>query len=55
VPIAALCLFEAAAVAALKFPLARLGICVCCLVVYLKAEASGGETNAPAAGLVPGP
>jgi uncharacterized membrane protein len=33
-----LCLFALAALVALKFPLAGLGICVCCLVVYLRPE-----------------
>src|SRR5262245_16699892 len=39
--IATLCLFGAAAVVALKYPLVGLGICVCCLVVYLKPDAPG--------------
>jgi len=39
--IATLCLFAAAAVVALKYPLVGLGVCVCCLVVYLKPEAPG--------------
>ena len=38
-----LCLFGAAAVVALKYPLAGLGICVCCLTVYLKPEAPGAS------------
>ena len=42
---ATLCLFGVAAVVALKFPLVGLGICVCCLVVYLKPEAPGGEAR----------
>jgi uncharacterized membrane protein len=33
-----LCLFGAAAVVALKYPLVGLGICICCLIVYLKPE-----------------
>jgi uncharacterized membrane protein len=33
-----LCLFAAAAVVALKYPLAGLGICICCLVVYLRPD-----------------
>ena len=33
------CLFGVAAAVALKFPLVRLGICCCCLIVYLKPEA----------------
>jgi uncharacterized membrane protein len=37
--IATLCLFAVAAVVALKYPLAGLGICICCLIVYLKPEA----------------
>jgi TMEM175 potassium channel family protein len=36
--IATLWLFGAAAVVALKYPLAGLGICIGCLVVYLKPE-----------------
>lgn len=36
-----LCLFGAAAVVALKYPLVGLGICCCCLVVYLKPEPPG--------------
>src|SRR6266404_4868706 len=40
-----LCLFGAAAVVALKYPLVGLGTCVCCLVVYLKPEAPGVETR----------
>ena len=36
--ITTLCLFGMAAVVALKYPLAGLGICICCLVVYLKPE-----------------
>jgi uncharacterized membrane protein len=34
-----LCAFGAAAVVALKFPLIGLGMCCCCLIVYLKPEA----------------
>jgi uncharacterized membrane protein len=36
-----LCLFGVAAVVVLKFPLVGLGICCCCLIVYLKPEAPG--------------
>jgi uncharacterized membrane protein len=36
-----LCLFAVAAVVALKFPLVGLGVCCCCLIVYLKPEAPG--------------
>jgi uncharacterized membrane protein len=39
--ITTLCLFGLAAVVALKYPLVGLGICVCCLVVYLKPEPPG--------------
>jgi hypothetical protein len=35
-----LCLFGAAAIVALKLPVAGLGICVCCLIVYLKPDPS---------------
>jgi uncharacterized membrane protein len=38
-----LCVFGAAAIVALKYPLIGLGMCICCLVVYLKPEAPGGE------------
>jgi hypothetical protein len=37
--IVTLCLFGVAAIVALKFPLVGLGICCCCLIVYLKPEA----------------
>jgi TMEM175 potassium channel family protein len=36
-----LCCFGAAAIVALEYPLVGLGICCCCLVVYLKPEAPG--------------
>jgi uncharacterized membrane protein len=36
-----LCVFGAAAVVALKYPLVGLAMCVCCLIVYLKPEAPG--------------
>jgi len=35
--------FAAAAAVALKYPLLGLGMCICCLVVYLKPEAPGAE------------
>jgi hypothetical protein len=35
--------FGVAAVVALKFPLMGLGMCCCCLIVYLKPEAPGAE------------
>jgi uncharacterized membrane protein len=37
--VATLCLFGGAAIAALKYPLAGLAICVACLVAYLKPDA----------------
>jgi uncharacterized membrane protein len=36
--IATLCLFGVAAVVSLKYPLAGLGLCICCLIVYLKPD-----------------
>jgi uncharacterized membrane protein len=36
--ITTLCLFGLAAVVALRFPLAGLGICIACLIVYLKPD-----------------
>ena len=36
-----LCLFGATALVALKYPLAALGICICCLIVYLKPDPVG--------------
>jgi len=41
--ITTLCIFAAAAIVALKYPLAGLGMCCCCLIVYLKPEAPGAE------------
>jgi uncharacterized membrane protein len=41
--ITTLCFFGIAAVVALKYPLVGLGICVCCLLVYLKPEPPGVE------------
>lgn len=35
---ATLCLFGVAAAVALKYPLVGLGICICCLIVYLKPD-----------------
>jgi hypothetical protein len=35
-------LFALASVMALLAPLLGLGICICCLLVYLKPEAPGG-------------
>jgi len=39
--LATLVLFAVAAVVALKFPLVGLGVCVCCLIVYLRPEPPG--------------
>jgi uncharacterized membrane protein len=36
-------IFAAAAAVALKYPLFGLGMCICCLIVYLKPEAPGAE------------
>jgi len=36
--ITTLCLFGMAALVALKYPLAGLGICICCLILYLKPD-----------------
>ena len=36
--IATLCLFGVAALVALKYPLVGLGICIACLIVYLKPD-----------------
>jgi uncharacterized membrane protein len=45
-----LCLFGAAAVAALRYPLAGLGICICCLVVYLRPDPPGAGKQHPPRG-----
>jgi len=37
-----LCLFGLAALVALKYPLVGLGICIGCLIVYLKPDPPGG-------------
>jgi uncharacterized membrane protein len=39
--ITTLCLFGVATLVALKYPLAGLGICICCLIVYLKPDPLG--------------
>jgi uncharacterized membrane protein len=36
-----LCLFGVAALVALKYPLAGLGICICCLILYLRPDPPG--------------
>ena len=41
--ITTLFLFGVAAVVALKYPLAGLGICICCLIVYLRPDPPGTE------------
>jgi hypothetical protein len=41
--ITTLCLFGMATVVALKYPLVRLGICICCLIVYLRPHPPGAE------------
>jgi len=44
--IATLSVFAIAAIVALAYPLVWLGMCCCCLLVYLKPEAPGIETKA---------
>ncbi|MGH8070403.1 MAG: TMEM175 family protein [Candidatus Entotheonellia bacterium] len=44
--ITTLCLFGSAAAVALKYPLAGLGICICCLLVYLKPDPPGAGEHA---------
>ena len=41
-----LAIFALAAGVALRFPIAGLAMCCCCLIVYLKPEAPGGEDEA---------
>ena len=41
--VATLCLFGTASVVALKFPLVALGICICCLAVYLRPAPRGSD------------
>lgn len=52
--IATLCLFGMAAVVALKYPLLGLGMCCCCLIMYMKPEARGAgkqiSNSAPSSG-----
>jgi uncharacterized membrane protein len=49
--IVTMCLFAIAAVLALDYPLVGLGICICCLVVYLRPDppASSRHKSAPPA------
>lgn len=44
--ITTLCCFGLAAVVALRYPLAGLGICVCCLIVYLRPDPPGAGKQA---------
>jgi uncharacterized membrane protein len=39
--ITTLCLFGVAAVVALRYPVVGLGICICCLIVYLRPDPPG--------------
>jgi uncharacterized membrane protein len=39
-----LCLFALAATVALKYPIAGLGICICCLILYLRPDPPGPAT-----------
>jgi uncharacterized membrane protein len=41
--IATLGIFAAAALVALRYPLVGLGMCCCCLILYLRPEAPGAE------------
>jgi TMEM175 potassium channel family protein len=41
--IVTLCIFAAAAIVALRYPIAGLGMCCCCLIVYLRPEAPGAQ------------
>ena len=43
--IATLCLFGTAVVVALKYPLAGLGICIACLIVYLRPNPPGAAAR----------
>ena len=43
--ITTLCLFGLAAVVALRYPAIGLGICICCLIVYLRPEPPGAEAS----------
>jgi uncharacterized membrane protein len=45
--IATLCLFGTAAIVALKYPRAGLGICICCLIVYLRPDPPAPEKELP--------
>jgi uncharacterized membrane protein len=41
--VSTLCVFGAATMVALIYPLIGLGMCICCLIVYLKPEAPGAK------------
>jgi TMEM175 potassium channel family protein len=43
--ITTLCLFGLAALVALKYPLVGLGICICCLVLYIRPDPPGLRTG----------
>jgi uncharacterized membrane protein len=43
--VATLCLFAVAAVVALKYPLVGLGICISCLIVYLRPDPPGARNQ----------
>jgi uncharacterized membrane protein len=43
--IVTLCLFAVAAAVALKYPIAGLGICIFCLIVYLRPDPPGAATT----------
>jgi uncharacterized membrane protein len=45
--ITTLCMFGSAAAVALKYPVIGLGICICCLIVYLRPEPLGAEGQSP--------
>jgi len=43
--ITTLFLFALAVIVALKFPVTGLGICVCCLIVYLRPDPPGTDAE----------
>jgi uncharacterized membrane protein len=45
--IVTLCIFGVAACIALKYPFVGLGMCCCCLIVYLKPDAPGAAKQLP--------
>jgi len=45
--ITTLCLFGTAAIVALAYPVIGLGICICCLIGYLRPAPRGAEEQAP--------